>query len=119
MRTKVLILGSRTIPSGRHPSRHVFFYTKKYWTNIEFEKIMSDPMFRKHLNTTQSSQTVHEHVTRSHDFILDLITVYLLEIILDNWWILSEMCMHGIPMHIFCRNRIKNPYWIFTGFCAG
>ena len=44
MRTKVLMLGSRTIPAGRHPSRHVFFYTKKYWTNIEFEKIMSDPM---------------------------------------------------------------------------
>ena len=43
MSPKVLMLGSRTIPSGRHPSRHVCFYTKKYRTNIEFEKIMSDP----------------------------------------------------------------------------
>ena len=37
---------------------------------------------------------------------------YLLDFILDNWWILSEMC-------IFCQNWIKNPYWIFTGFCTG
>ena len=38
MRPKVLMLGSRSIPSGRHPCRHVFFYTKNIGQILSLKK---------------------------------------------------------------------------------
>ena len=80
-------------------------YRYKYYCNMYFLK----------LNTTLVNDiyyifycisTIIMHILHYY------ISYYLLDFILDNWWILSEMC-------IFCQNWIKNPYWIFTGFCTG
>ena len=44
------------------------------------------------------------------DFILDLIIYWIL------YWIIGGFYQKRV---YFCQNWIKNPYWIFTGFCTG